>query len=104
MHKIIRTFLLISALCISTANAAWYEGGTLHKADLGEWVTATKSNKIATTGDFAAGAKLSTDMSELRYWAEDITNCIDEVAADPEMHSQDVAAVAAICIMALKGQ
>ena len=33
---------------------AWYEGGTLHAASPGQWLSASRDNRLATSADWAA--------------------------------------------------
>ena len=45
--------LILSFFVSGTANAQWYSGGTLHKADGNEWVIASRADRLATSADLA---------------------------------------------------
>ena len=47
----------------STSAEKWYVGGTLHKATVEEWKSATEKNKLATCADFAANIKKANNGS-----------------------------------------
>jgi hypothetical protein len=42
----------VSATVATQPVTKWYEGGTLHNADLNEWNAGTKENRLATCADF----------------------------------------------------
>ncbi|HRI78943.1 MAG TPA: hypothetical protein PLR06_05345 [Cyclobacteriaceae bacterium] len=52
----------------------WFEGGTLHKAKIREWKTATEANKLATCADFAAHLTKKVDYG----YSYALVKCIDE--------------------------
>lgn len=85
-------------LCAS-ATGNWYQGGTLHKATLKEWAGAVTQNKMATMADMVVGAKLAKRPMDVVEKSVRIASCIDEVAMDVASQSQEVAAVAAMCMM-----
>ncbi len=76
------------------ANRHWYEGGTLHKARIRDWMRADYRNKLATCADFVAAqwqsenlkpslqAKIKT-VDDIRPYAEELVIYID-VATAPE--------------------
>lgn len=76
----------------------WYEGGTLHKAKISDWKTATEKNKLATCGDFMATVDNTVTMTELKRRATELKNCIDEATRDLEStNNESVSSIAALC-------
>lgn len=96
--------VILISLPASTQAEEWYEGGTLHRSTLSEWSKATSHNRLATAGDYAAHLKLSADIDELHDWAIEITSCLDEIAADPSLHNQSTASMAAMCVTLIQAQ
>lgn len=81
---------------------AWYEGGTLHKAKIGEWLAATGHDRLATSADFVAATldgeqRAKTSLDELRSRAAGMMVCISEAGDDPRLHFLEVTDVAAAC-------
>jgi len=83
--------------------AAWFEGGTLHRATVGEWNRAADSNKLATCADWIAGwekhgltKKKYGSMEELRADAVELRTCLNE-AVQPLREEEKVAPYAALC-------
>ncbi|WP_334168249.1 hypothetical protein [Achromobacter mucicolens] len=98
----IRSVVGVVALGVTmSANAAgkWYEGGTLHNATLREWSGAVTQNKMATMADMVIAAKLAKRPMDVVDRAVRTASCVDEVARDEASQTQDVAAVAAMCMM-----
>ena len=91
-------FLLVSFPSL----AYWHDGGTLHNASASEWLSASYSNRLATSADFAAATKLASDMAGLRVVAEELSSCITEAVSDSSLGSLQVKDVAALCIMMIK--
>ncbi|NWB91624.1 hypothetical protein [Pseudomonas agarici] len=82
----------------------WYVGGTLHKAKLADWQEATAENRLATAADFAAKLKPAADMNTLLKTAVGIGSCLDEVALEPVASHQDVADIAAFCVLLMESE
>ena len=57
----------------------WYVGGTLHKAKVSEWKSATEKNKLATCADFMVNVDNTLSASELKETATALKICINEV-------------------------
>ena len=79
----------------------WYEGGSLHRATVGQWKIATDQNKLATCGDFVAAADKSvSSMTLLRIRAESLRKCIEGTTDVADHTSEDVkiSVIAALCI------
>lgn len=81
---------------------AWYEGGTLHKAKIGEWFAATGRDRLATSADFVAAMmnseqRAETSLDELRSRAAGMMVCISKAGDDPRLHFLEVGDVAAAC-------
>lgn len=85
------------------SSSNWYEGGTLHNASAGEWLSGSSANRLATASDFAASAKDElgfNDMDGMKSAAQGVKNCIDRAAEGDA--SQQVSTLAATCIMLMK--
>ncbi|MHC1778464.1 MAG: zinc ribbon domain-containing protein [Lentimicrobium sp.] len=84
----------------------WYEGGTLHKATIAEWRTATTTNKLATCSDFVAKIRqdkgIAFDESEIKKESYDLMNCIDAAIIDVDVDNWKVSEMAATCLVLLK--
>lgn len=77
----------------------WYEGGTLHKAKISDWKTATDKNKLATCADFMATVDNSVSMDELKRRAKSLVTCIDESTRGIDnTNNESVSSIAALCI------
>lgn len=86
---------------VSTSDK-WYEGGTLHKATVGQWKNATEKNKLATCADFAAVADNTVSMTELKSRALNLMNCINEATRGlDELNNEKVASIASMCSITL---
>ncbi|CUK22114.1 Uncharacterised protein [Achromobacter sp. 2789STDY5608615] len=84
---------------LAQAAGQWYEGGTLHSATLKEWASATTQNKMATMADMVVAAKLAKRPMEVVEQSVRAASCIDEVASEKAAQGQEVATVAALCMM-----
>lgn len=94
----------ISLLAIGmplAANAAgnWYEGGTLHNATLKEWAGAVTQNKMATMADMVVAAKIAKRPMDVVEKSVRAASCVDDVAREKASQTQDVASVAAMCML-----
>jgi len=84
----------------------WYEGGTLHKATLSEWQSASYENKLATSADMAIHAprvkravEEANSVDAAKSFAHEVIECLDKFSNDnPAVLNQKVADTAAICI------
>jgi|GEM_PF-1678946 len=77
----------------------WYEGGSLHKAKMSEWKSASNKNKLATCGDFMATVDNTVSMDELKVRAENLKTCIDESTKGLDnMNNESVTSIASLCI------
>lgn len=84
---------------LAQAAGQWYEGGTLHSATLKEWASATTQNKMATMADMVVAAKLAKRPMEVVEQSVRAASCIDEVSKEKGGQGQEVATVAAMCMM-----
>lgn len=67
--RILPLFLCLSMLSPATASAQeWYQGGTLHKATVGEWYAADPQNCVATVASMIAN---STSKENIEILTED---------------------------------
>lgn len=77
----------------------WYKGGTLHKAKISDWKTATDKNKLATCADFMATVDNSLSMDELKRRAKSLMSCIDESTKGIDnTNNESVSTIAALCL------
>lgn len=86
----------------SNDSSEWYVGGTLQRATVAEWKTASEKNKLATCGDFMAGVDNTVTMDVLKTRATSLMICIDAaVTGQKYTDNQDVAMIATLCIVSL---
>ncbi len=98
--------ILVTLILTSTAFAAWYEGGNLHRATVSEWKRATWANKIATAGDIVTSCcpnivrevKRSGSMDTLYQHALQLVTCMDTSVRGDVNGSMRVSRLAALCI------
>lgn len=90
---------LMATAPLAHAAGEWYEGGTLHSATLKQWASATTQNKMATMADMVVAAKLAKRPMEVVEQSVRAASCIDEVANEKAAQGQEVATVAAMCMM-----
>ena len=94
--------VLIVGAPLFALGGEWYQGGSLHKATLGQWSGASYQDKLATSGDFVAAMRdrLNIELrtiEEIKPYAAAIVKCIDESAYEPQLEGQKVAEIAAAC-------
>lgn len=103
--KIFTFSFLVFATFATPSLADWYDGGTLHRANFEEWKSASKSNRLATSGDWAAHI-LGEDqvrqigMDGLRVRAQQMSNCITGAATgtSPNLAASQAAAACAVLL------
>ena len=103
-----RVLVCLTALMatIAPAYAQWYTDGTLHKATVAQWTTATERNRLATASDWAAtvlGEKRVVrlgSIDRLKPYATDLKECID-IAAPAAPKSSRVVELASACAILL---
>ena len=100
-----RYAVLAILVLVSTSpamSAEWYEGGTLHDSTLGEWRSASSQDRLATAADFTAAVlKDTSTFDEALRRTPAMLNCINEVAEDPRLDTQETATIAAFCAILL---
>ena len=103
-----RTIALIMTAMVITSSPAWagewYQGGTLHRATLSDWRSASYSNRLATAADMAAATSKGRlrSMAELKKFAKALEICITEVAKARKLGSLKVSEIAASCVVLMK--
>ena len=95
----------------ATEQLAWYEGGTLHNATLGEWRNASERNRLATAADwFVSGFDVNEWSEEteasVHIGATYLVNClrvevIDELIEDLGA-DRPIQESAVLCLLLLK--
>ena len=82
---------------------AWYSGGTLHEATVGDWKSATAENRLATSADFvmAAGGYESIP-SDLRERAVQFEACVSTGAQDTAFDTSVVRVFGAACALLIQ--
>ena len=110
MKKCILFLLLLSTVISSQANAnAWYAGGTLHHASIGEWLEADPRNVLATTSDFII-PNISEDiahtltMDDLKKASDEVAACFYVETTDPSTYALEGSGVLLSCISQLKAK
>ncbi|WP_143594736.1 hypothetical protein [Thioclava sp. DLFJ5-1] len=98
--------ILVVTFFATPALAEWYEGGTLHNASLAQWKAGSYSDKLATAGDWSVTilgeAKVrKIGFSGVKVIANEIVNCVDEVAKENSISSQRASEMAAACFIML---
>lgn len=108
MKKIILIAFTLSVLT-SAHSAEWYEGGGLHKATAFKWYSSSRNNKLATSADFVAAIKDSSNlkinsMNDAKRYANDLVVCVDKsiVGDDGSLmqssRNTPVSSLAALCM------
>jgi len=103
IHKALAVVALVVAPGAVSAAGHWYEGGTLHQATIEDWAGALTQNKMATAADMVVGAKVAKRKADIVEMSVRLASCLDEVARDKASYSQEVAAMAAMCIALERG-
>ena len=108
MRKLILAATM-AALMASTAAPAmaseWYEGGTLAKASLGQWNSATNANRMATGADFfqmiAENQGLRVHPRDSKPLVIQLVACMNEAIRYDISPNTRTAEAAAACAIAL---
>ena len=80
----------------------WFKGGTLHKAKIIDWKSATERNKLATCADFVYSINKDLLLSEVKSGATDLKICIDGAVKDYDVVDQsEISEIAALCLTLL---
>ena len=114
MKRIVTAILLsvfISTVPMDvTAGDRWQEGGNLHGAFVGQWKMAPYSNKLATAADWIATRPRIKDkaiynrmLNNLRPFAFELVQCVNESTAAESLDSNRSASELAATCMILKG-
>ena len=108
MRNLIKSAALV-ALMASTAAPAlageWYIGGTLAKATLGQWASASGANRLASAADAVTflnqrqGKRIHP--RDTRLQSAQLVICIGEVAVDPALRPMKVSDVTYACMVAM---
>ena len=92
----------------NSSYAYWNDGGTLHRATIGEWKRATYRNKLATAADVALISKMverkvraSGSMETLKVYAKQLVICIDEAAAFSGNEHLKMSSLSAPCALTM---
>ena len=81
----------------------WYSGGTLHKSDISEWKNSTEKNQLATCADFVAVVNKDMKISDLKFEAQQLKDCINEATRGLEStNSMKVSEIASQCMILMK--
>ena len=108
MRNLIKSAAL-AALMASTAAPAlageWYVGGTLAKANLGQWYGASGANRLASSADAVTVLNIRQGKRihprDTRTQSAQLVICIGEVASDSSLWSMKVSEVTAACMVAM---
>lgn len=98
-------FTILFALSAPAFAAKWYEGGSLHRSNIGTWHTATYQNKLATSADWVLqspsvknAVKKSGSIDTTKKYASQLVTCIDK-AAGGAGNSEKTSGIAASCMV-----
>lgn len=98
-------FLLHPPLSVAQ-NDKWYSGGSLHRASVGEWRSASNRNRLATAADWAMihGAvkdkvTRSGSIETLRPFAVDLVTCVNEAAGPSGYDNVGASELASACMI-----
>jgi hypothetical protein len=89
----------------SSSSKQWFEGGTLHKATVAQWKSATYQNKLATAADWLAATKWKgylkspDDFDKIKVKAQMLVNAVDEVVTVKQTDPLQVAEIAAAIVL-----
>lgn len=105
-----RLFVLLALLFFSApafAQRPWYEGGTLQKANVEQWMKASPADQLATAGDFVASLNSISDLATVTdpeaaarifKQAQDMVACINRsIAKGDAEEDQPVAQLVVLC-------
>lgn len=89
---------------ILVAEQRWFQGGTLHRSTLREWLRASRRNQIATAADLSVHflgepTVIQLGMDAWRLYATSLVTCINTAAAPPVMDRPVIETAAACSIM-----
>ena len=100
--------VVLGLLLAPPSFAAWYSGGTLHRATVAEWRRATYANKLATSADWAitrpgvrAKVMRSGSIENIRPYAVQMLTCVDAAAGPAGYGALGVSELAAACAISL---
>ena len=108
MSAILIISILLLSACVAPTSAPktakeWYEGGTLHKATVGEWHRATYANRLATCADWVVGAnraEAERDFSTVKPKAIELEKAITKATKGISgIQHHQVTEYAAMCII-----
>lgn len=82
----------------------WFQGGTLHRSTLREWLRASRRNQIATAADLSVhflgeSTVIQLGMDAWQLYATSLVTCINAAAAPPVMDRPVIETAAACSIM-----
>lgn len=106
MKKLIISAAL-AALLVSPAMAGeWYTGGTLSRANLGQWASASGANRLATAADSVTVlrnhlGKAMVHPDDYKQESRQLVVCLREIAADPATHAVGVSEASSACFIAM---
>ena len=110
LFRSVMVVLILAIPLIVSAGGKWYEGGTLHRSNVGEWNRSTYANKLATAADMALASKRikakvqrSGSVETLKPFAEVLVTCVDNAAAGTDYNTK-VTELAAGCVILMGWQ
>lgn len=108
--------VFVVAILLFSSNviyAQWYQGGTLHRASIAEWMAASYENRLATAADFVVSISKkenpqilsgagSVFLTKLKLHASELEKCISQVGAEPKAsRGMSVAEVGSLCYITM---
>lgn len=104
------TLALLAMIClIATAQAkSWYEGGTLHKATVGQFLASDYDNERATAADWVVSTVGDNELKKvgelnLKHGVEAVVDCIEKATKGvAAVQNNAVNEIAVMCMAQLK--
>jgi len=85
-------------------NLKWYEGGNLHNAKMKEWRDASEFNRLATCADFYVKFHKVNSIHFIKNEVIQLKKCIDAESTNTILDNEQVATIAASCLLIQKGK
>lgn len=88
----------------------WYEGGTLHRATVGQYLQGPPDNVLATTADWVSATVAEAEIARLnmgiiKQASAAVALCVIQATDGIEaMYGQKASEIAVLCMSQLKGQ
>ena len=108
MKKFILFILVASMLCGAAAAREWYEGGTLHRATVEQYLKGESADVLATTADWVCSTVSDSEiqkltMDDVKAASGAVAMCIITATEGiTDMYGQKAGDMAILCMTQLK--